>query len=244
MLGSGKLAYWLPIRLTRYRAHPPHSYVHVHVAVRPENFYLPQCLDIYQDVRVYDYAIQYPFARVQGVSLNRNSALQYKLIENDPKEKIFSIDQQTGFLHLLPVAQSQRRLKADSFLTVQAIDTQYRLSTDCYVKVHLIRRRQLVPRFIQAPQYQIDLVQLERQSGRLRQRLFQIIALLENTVYDRKLEIRYRMVDANQHFIINRQTGYVAAKQPLEAYSTYEFTVRDTLHISSASFKTKVFACR
>ncbi|CAF3629425.1 unnamed protein product, partial [Rotaria sp. Silwood2] len=32
-------SYWLSIRLTRYRAHPPHSYVHIHISIREENFY-------------------------------------------------------------------------------------------------------------------------------------------------------------------------------------------------------------
>ncbi|CAF3953558.1 unnamed protein product, partial [Rotaria sp. Silwood1] len=33
------------------------------------------------------------------------------------------------------------------------------------------------------------------------------------------------LIDTNQHFIINRQTGYIAAKQPLNPATTYEFDV-------------------
>ena len=201
------------------------------MSIRQENFYLPQCVDIYQTAKVYDYATQHPFARVEGISLNKNAILQYALAaDNDDdgqaNEKIFAIDKRTGFVSLLPAIQSHRRYKSDYLLTVKAMDNQYKLAVNCYVKIQLIRRRQLVPKFIYAPMYHIELPEIDRQSGRLRQRLFQIIALLDNQVYDRKLEIRYRITDANQHFIINRQTGYVAAKQPLNVHATYEFKVR------------------
>jgi hypothetical protein len=129
-------------------------------------------------------------------------------------------------LHLSPSIQNNRRVKSDYLLTIKALDTQHKLSVDCYIKIHLIRRRQLIPKFPSAPVYNIDLPEIQRNSGRLRQRLFQIIALLDSKVYDKKLEIRYRIVDSNHHFIINRQTGYIAAKQPLTAYTTYEFNVR------------------
>ncbi|CAF3595684.1 unnamed protein product [Adineta steineri] len=225
LIGLSKSSYWLAIRLTRYRAHPPHTFVHIHLSIRQENFYLPQCVNIYQNVKVYDYSTQHPFARVEAISLNKNSLLQYSINDNDQYEKIFSIDQRTGFLNLLPSVSNNRRLKSDYLLTIKTFDIQYKFSVNCYVNIHLIRRRQLIPKFIYSPSYNINSYEIERNSGRLRQRLFQIIALLDNKVYDKKLEIRYRIADTNQHFIINRQTGYVAAKQPLKAYTTYEFNV-------------------
>jgi hypothetical protein len=163
---------------------------------------------------------------VEAISLNKNSLIQYYIVDNDRNEKIFSVDQRTGFINLLPSIQNNRRVKSDYLLTIEALDTQYKLSVNCYVNIHLIRRRQLIPKFISSPSYNINLPEIERNSGRLRQRLFQIIALLDNKVYDKKLEIRYRIADSTQHFIINRQTGYVAAKQPLKAYTTFEFNVR------------------
>jgi hypothetical protein len=209
--------------LTRYRAHPPHTYIHIHLSIRQENFYLPQCVDLYQIVKVYDYSIQYPFARIEARTLNKHSLIQYSLDTND---KIFSINKQTGYLHLLPSVQTHRRLKSDYLLTTKAFDTQSKLSINCYVKVHLIRRRQLIPKFLSSKNYQVDLPEIHADSGRLRQRLFQIVALLDSEVYNKKLEIRYRFIDSNQHFIINRQTGYIAAKQPLNPYTTYEFNVK------------------
>jgi hypothetical protein len=229
LIGLSKTSYWLPIRLTRYRAHPPHSFIHLHVSIRPENSHLPQCIPIYQRIQIYDYSIQYPFARIQAVSLNKHVQLEYSLFNEDAKEKIFSIDKQTGFIHLLPTIVNSRRLKSDYFLTIDVTDHPQQLSTHCYMKVHLIRRRQLIPRFLHSSTYHIDLPTFEQQSSRLRQRLFQIIALLDNQVYNRKLEIRYRIIDVNQNFIINRQTGYVAVKQPLTVYTTYELTVRQMI---------------
>lgn len=200
--------------------------MHVHVTIRPENFYLPQCVDTYEDIKVYDYATQHPFHRVEALSLNKNSHLRYSLTDN---EKIFAIDERTGYLTLLPAVQNPRRLKSDYLLTVQAMDAQYKLAVNCYVSIQLIRRRQLVPRFLSAPRYDVNLLEIEQGSGRLRQRLLQVAAILDTKVYDKKLEIRYRIVDSNQHFIINRQTGYIATKQPLRAFTTYEFTVSKEL---------------
>ena len=225
LIGSSKASYWLPIRLTRYRARPAHSFIYVHVTIRAENLHLPQCDDLYQIVQIYDHSIQYPFAQIQANSFNKNSALQYTLVDQDSNENQFTIDQQTGFLRMLPVNPNSNRIKSDYILTIQAKEIPSKLATNCYVKVHWIRRRQLTPRFIHTPFYDITLPELNRQSGRLRQRLFQIIALLDHRVYDGKLEVRYRMVGFNQHFIINRQTGYIAAKQALKAYGTYEFKV-------------------
>ena len=222
LIGLSKSSYWLSLRLTRYRAHPPHTYIHIHLSIRQENFYLPQCTDLYQTVKVYDYSIQYPFARIEAKTFNKQSVIQYSL---EDTEKFFSINKQTGFLHLLPSVQTNRRLKSDYLITTKAFDTQSKLSINCYVKIHLIRRRQLVPKFLPADNYKIDLPEIHTDSGRLRQRLFQVVALLDTEVYDKKLEIRYRFADTNQHFIINRQTGYIAARQPLSPYTTYEFNI-------------------
>lgn len=212
----------MSLRLTRFRAHPPHTYIHAHLSIRQENFFFPQCQDLYQTVRVYDYATQYPFVQIETKTLNKQSHIQYSLV-ND--EKIFAINKQTGFLHLLPSIHAQRRLKSDYLLTANVFDLQSKLSVACYVKVQLIRRRQLIPQFISSTIYKADLPEIPLGSNRLRQRLFQIVALLNPQVYDRKLEIRYRFTDINHHFIINRQTGYIAAKQPLDPYTTYEFNV-------------------
>ncbi|CAF3290402.1 unnamed protein product [Rotaria socialis] len=226
LIGLSQSSYWLPIRLTRYHAHPPHAYIHMHITIRQENFYLPQCVDTYQNVKAYDYSTDYPFARIEATSLNKNSLIQYSIVDSDKDEKLFSIDKQKGSLQLLPAIQNNRRSKSDYFLTINALDNQHKLSVNCYLKIQLIRRNQLVPKFISSPVYNIDLPEIQYHSGRLRQRLFQIVALLDHQVYDRKLEVRYRIVDSNQHFIINRQTGYIAAKQPLNPYTIYEFHVQ------------------
>ncbi|CAF4174661.1 unnamed protein product, partial [Rotaria sordida] len=144
------------------------------------------------------------------------------------------IDKQKGFVQLSSIIHNNnnnnnnnnRRLKSDYLLTINALDNQYKLSVNCYLKIHFIRRHQLIPKFLSSSIYNIDLPEIQYHSGRIRQRLFQIIALLDNHVYDKKLEVRYRFVDSNQHFIINRQTGYIAAKQPLNPYTIYEFQVQ------------------
>lgn len=91
--------------------------------------------------------------------------------------------------------------------------------------MNLIQRSQLTPKFIHSPIYNIDLVDISSSSTRIRQRLFQIIALLDNDIYEKNLEVRYRIIDLNQYFIINRQTGYMATKQPLYPHTTYQFNV-------------------
>jgi hypothetical protein len=222
-------SYWLSIRLTRYRARPPHSFIRIHISIREENFYLPQCVDNYQHIKLYDYSIQNPFIRVQALSLYDNAHLQYSIIKNNINEKIFSINKQTGFIQLMTSMQNNHISKSDYLLTVQALDKQHQLSVDCYLKVHFIQRQQLTPKFLYSPIYNIDLAEISYKNGRLRQRLFQVVALLDHQVYHRNLEIRYRITDSNQYFIINRQTGYIASKQSLYPYTTYEFDVRENI---------------
>ena len=219
-------SYWLSICLTRYRARPPRSFVHIHISIREENFYVPKCVDIYQNVKLYDHLIQYEFAHVQALSLYEHVHLQYSIVDNNINEKIFSVNKQTGYIQLLTSIKSNNLLKSDYLLAIRASDNQYQLSVDCYLEVNLIRRYQLIPKFLYSSVYNIDLLEISSNSNRLRQRLFQVIALLDNKIYDKNLEIRYRIVDANQYFIINRQTGYIAAKQPLHPYGIYEFMVR------------------
>ena len=60
----------------------------------------------------------------------------------------------------------------------------------------------------------------------IRQRLFQVIALLDQRIYNKNLQIRYRLVDTQGYFIINRQTGYIAAKKPLNPHAIYRLNVR------------------
>jgi hypothetical protein len=176
-------------------------------------------VDVYQNIQVYDYSIGNEFARVQGLSLYEDIQLQYSIIN----EKIFSINRQTGLISLL---SNNHLLKSDYLLTVRALDNQHQLFVDCYLNIHFIRRRQLTPKFFYSSIYKIDLIEISTNHQRLRQRLFQVIALLDHKIYEKNLEIRYRIIDSNQYFIINRQTGYIAAKQPLYPYTTYEFDVR------------------
>ncbi|UJR21665.1 hypothetical protein I4U23_024742 [Adineta vaga] len=219
------LSYWLSIRLTRYYAHPPHSFIRVYISINEENFYLPQCVDNYQQIKLYDYSIQYPFINIQAITFYDNIHLQYSLLNDTTNEKIFAIDKQTGFIQLLWPHQTIRLSKSNYLLTIHALDSQHQLSVDCYLKVDLIQRKQLTPKFIHSPIYNIDLVDISSSSTRIRQRLFQIIALLENDSYEKNLEVRYRITDLNQYFIINRQTGYIATKQPLYPYTTYQFNI-------------------
>jgi hypothetical protein len=125
--------------------------------------------------------------------------------------------------------QNNHISKSDYLLTVQALDKQHQLSVGCYLKVHFIQRQQLTPKFLYSPIYNIDLAEISYKNGRLRQRLFQVVALLDHQVYHKNLEIRYRITDSNQYFIINRQTGYIASKQSLYPYTTYEFDVRENI---------------
>jgi hypothetical protein len=171
---------------------------------------------------VYDYLIENEFARVNALSLYDNIQLEYSIING----KLFSINKQTGFISLL---SNKYLLKSDYLLTIRAFDKQHRLSVDCYVKINFIRRRQLTPKFFYSTIYKIDLIEISTNNKRLRQRLFQVIALLDHKIYEKNLEIRYRIIDSNQYFIINRQTGYIAAKQPLLPYTIYEFNVRKLL---------------
>jgi hypothetical protein len=69
-------------------------------------------------------------------------------------------------------------------------------------------------------------MEISSHSKQLRQRLFQIIALLDHQIYNSKLQIRYRILDFQQDFIINRQTGYLAAKKPLKSSNIYRLNVR------------------
>ncbi|CAF3916710.1 unnamed protein product, partial [Rotaria sp. Silwood1] len=120
LIDLSNASYWLSIRLTRYRAHPPHTYVHIHISIRQENFYLPQCINIYQNVKIYDYLIEYPFARIEATTINKNSFIEYTIIDNDKNDKIFSIDKQKGFIQLLTTIQNNRRLKSDYLLIINA----------------------------------------------------------------------------------------------------------------------------
>ncbi|CAF0982632.1 unnamed protein product, partial [Rotaria sordida] len=222
-------SYWLSIRLTRYRAHPPHSFVYIHISVREENFYLPQCIDIYQNIKIYDYSIQSTFAYIQALSFYDNIHLQYSIINNDLNEKIFSINKQTGSIQLLSSSSSSNQNNhlsiANYLLTIQALDNQHQLSVNCYLEVNLIRRQQLIPKFLYSSTYNIDLIEISSYNKQLRQRLFQVIALLDHEIYDKNIEIRYQIIDSNQYFIINRRTGYIASKQLLYSNRTYEFNV-------------------
>ncbi|CAF1202193.1 unnamed protein product, partial [Adineta steineri] len=218
-------SYWLPIRLTRYRAHPPHSFIHIHISIREENFYLPQCIDNYQYIKLYDFSIQYPFTSIQALSFYDNIHLEYTIIKNNINEKMFSINKQTGFMQVLPLIENNYLTKSDYLLTIKVFDRQHQLSVDCYLNINLIQRYQLTPKFLYSSIYNIDLIKSASNYERLRQRLFQVIALLDHEVYDKNLEVRYRIIDPNQYFIINRQTGYIATKQSLHDHRTYEFNV-------------------
>lgn len=216
-------SYWLSIRLTRYRARPPHSFVYLHLTIREDNFYLPQCLHIYQTIKLYDYSIPYPLARIQAISLYDDVQLEYFLMNNTINENIFSIDKQTGFIQFLP---SIDLVRSNYLLTIRAFDNQHHLSVDCFLKIHHIQRRQLTPKFSYSSMYNIELMEISSNSKRLRQRLFQVIALLDHQIYSQHIQIRYRILGFQQDFIINRQTGYLAARKPLKSSTIYRLNVR------------------
>ena len=222
LIDAPNATYWLSIRLTRYRAHPPHSFVHLHATIHEDNFYLPSCLHVYQHVKFYDSSVQSSLARVQGVSSYPHLDLQYSLVN-----EIFSIDQYSGFIQLRSTVSSpqQQQLPSDYRLTIRVFDVRHHLSVNCYLSVHLLQRNQLTPTFLSPSTFNLDLLEISPGSERLRQRLFQVAALLEHRIDDRALEVRYRIVDLDDYFIVNAQTGYVAAKQALYAHSVYEFNV-------------------
>ena len=217
---------WIAIRLTRYRAHPPHSFIHLHLSIREDNFYLPQCVHIYQNLTFYPYSIPYPLARVQAVSLYDDAELEYRLINNKINERFFVVNRLTGSIQLLPAVQFDQ---TDFLLTVRALDHEHQLSVDCFVRIHSIQRRQLTPKFDYPSIYDINLIEIPANSPRLRQRLFQVIALLDHTVYHRNLHIRYRIDDPEEYFLINPQTGYIAAKRPLQSSRIYQLHVSEKI---------------
>ena len=219
-------SYWLPIRLTRYRARPPHSFVYLHLTILEDNFYSPQCLRIYQTIKLYDYSIPHPLARVQALSLYDHVHLEYSLMNNTINERIFAIDKQTGSLRFLP---SIDRVQADYFLTIRAFDPQHHLSVDCFLRIDHIQRRRLTPKFAYSSIYNIELMEISSDSDRLRQRLFQVIAVLDDQIYNPNLQIRYRIVDTQEDFMINRQTGYLAARKPLKSSTIYRLNVRTSI---------------
>ncbi|CAF4433190.1 unnamed protein product, partial [Adineta steineri] len=126
-------------------------------------------------------------------------------------------------MQVLPLIENNYLTKSDYLLTIKVFDRQHQLSVDCYLNINLIQRYQLTPKFLYSSIYNIDLIKSASNYERLRQRLFQVIALLDHEVYDKNLEVRYRIIDPNQYFIINRQTGYIATKQSLHDHRTYEF---------------------
>lgn len=218
------MSYWLSIRLTRYRAHPPHSFIQLHITIQEENFYTPQCVNIYQSVKIYDYSMPIStIARVQALSFYEKIQLKYSIISDNAEDNVFSIDDQNGSIQLN--LNNQLSSLSNYLLTIRAYDNQHDLSVDCYLDVNIIRRNQLTPRFLHSSVYSIDLIESSLNIQRLRQRLFQVIALLDHKVYDKNIEVRYQITDSNQYFIINRQTGYIASKQVLIPNRTYEFTV-------------------
>ncbi len=95
--------------------------------------------------------------------------------------------------------------------------------------MNLIQRWQLTPKFIYSSIYNIDLMEISSDSKQIRQRLFQVIALLDHKIYNKNLQIRYRILDSKEYFIINRQTGYIATKKPLNPHTTYRFNVRENI---------------
>lgn len=217
------VSFWIILRLTSYRAHPPHSFVHIHLSIREDNFYLPQCVHIYQNLTIYPYSIPYPLARVQAVSLYDSVELEYRLIDNDLNERFFAVNRLTGSIQFLPAIQLEQ---SNYLLTVRALEKQHDLSVDCFVEIHAIQRRELTPKFQHPSIYHLDTTEIPAHSSRLRQRLFQVIALLDHPIYHRNLHIRYRIVDLEEYFIINPQTGYMAAKRSLEFGRTYQLNVR------------------
>ena len=219
------VSYWFSVRLTRYRARPAHSFVHLHVSIQDDNFFVPECVDLVQNFKFYDYAIPHPLARVQAFSLQWLANLSYSLIREDTDEKLFSVDPSTGHVDVSPLFRTSP--SSTYLLTVRASDRQHYTSVDCYVNIQLIRRRQLIPKFLHPSVYNLDLLEITAHSGRLRQRLFQVVALLDEHVYSSDLEVRYRIVDSHDYFLINPQTGYIAAKQALTAQSIYDLHVSD-----------------
>ena len=228
-------SYWLPVRLTRYRARPAHTFVHLHVSIQDDNFYVPQCVDIYQSLKLYEYSIPHSVVRVQAVSSHWPADLHYSLITENIQENFFSVNSSTGHVDVLPSFRTSPSTSSRYFLTVRAFDRQQYTSVDCFLDIQLFRRRQLTPKFLHPSVYNLDLLEIAAQSGRLRQRLFQVIAVLDEQVYASDLEVRYRIVDSPEHFLINPQTGYIAAKQALLAQSTYDLYVSDFSFLFNSS---------
>lgn len=180
-------------------------------------------MNIYQTIQIYDYSTPYLLARVQALSFYNYTSLQYSIINN---EKLFSIDKQTGFIYLLPSIRFHHLIKSDYLLRIRALDTQHYLFVDCYLKINHIKRHELIPKFIYSSIYNVDLIENASNNKRLRERLFQVAALLDEKIYNKNLQIRYRITDSNDYFIINHQTGYIAVKKALNPHTIYRFNVR------------------
>ncbi|CAF1536813.1 unnamed protein product, partial [Rotaria sordida] len=112
LIGLSLSSYWLAIRLTRYRAHPPHTFIHIHILIRQENFYLSQCIDTYQSVKAYDYSIDYYSINISKSIRPDTIIFQINATSKDPIENgniiydlinssdYFFINQQTGIIRL------------------------------------------------------------------------------------------------------------------------------------------------
>jgi len=208
--------------LTRYRANPPHCHVHFYFRIHEDNFHFPQCRNVYQNLKFYEYSITYPLTRIQGTTIYEHIQLEYYLKSNSVNEKYFSIDKHTGFIQFLPSIKISHLNQSEYFLTIQIHDPEHLLFVDCYLKMNFFQRKDLLPRFLYSPMYNLDLVE----SQQIRQRLFQIPALLNEQIYHKNLRIRYRLIDTNNTFLLNKQTGYVAAGKSLNPHRIYQIHVR------------------
>ena len=202
------------MRLTRYRAHPPTTYAHVYISIEEDNFDVPQCQKVFQTIKLYEFAVSNPISFIR-TEYHRDSFLY--LLMNSNSE--FTVDPRTGAVNY------RNSFPIDSTLAVRVFDEQFQVHTDCFLRIQWIHRHQLIPKFISTLNYQLNLTELSATSFGLRQRLFQLVAILNEEFYENNLEIRYRIVQNLDNFMIHPRTGSIASKRPLKVHSIHRFQV-------------------
>lgn len=186
----------------------------MNVRISEDNFYLPKCIETNQNLQIYDYSISNPIGRVQARGFYRNSNLRYSLINETINENLFNVDRWTGEIYF----RSNRKNLSNSILVVRAADRHG--FVDCFVHIQWIYRHELTPKFLQTSIYDLDFIEIHSEFFQ-----FQVAAIFDHKFYEKNLEIRYRIVRKNDHFMINPRTGCIATKTKLNRNEIHQFDV-------------------
>ncbi|CAF1573648.1 unnamed protein product, partial [Didymodactylos carnosus] len=236
-------SYWLTLRTTIFNARPQFSHIHVYISIRNENNFIPQCHHVYEEITLVEQH-QTPFIQIKAVDKEKDDQLNYAIVEGDEKQ-LFYIDSNNGQISFQR-PMHQRQDKRIYVLTIRVSDSgRPTLSSDCLLKVNVLRRKDVRPQFLHNENentYYFELPEINR--SRLKQRLFQIVAILnlpEKMQFNNNLQIRYRLLDPTKHFVINKETGYIAARQSLTSYSIYSFQI-EAFTVIPSLFQNEIYS--